>query len=81
MDRVVSLSVGEMYHLGVGKDRIVYAGMPSENVYSFAQMKHGFPYMGFAWNLFYPRKKTDIVIDGVRISVENAGPDEIRFSV
>ena len=33
MDRTVVLSVGDTRKLGLGKDRIIYAGMPSENVF------------------------------------------------
>jgi hypothetical protein len=39
MQNSFSLSIGESYHLKMGKDRIVYAGMPSENVYSIVQRK------------------------------------------
>jgi len=81
MDNSVLLSVGEAYHLKRGKDRIVYAGMPSENVYSIVQKKEGFLYQGFAWNLFYPTKKNEIAIDGVNILVENVTSDEIRLRV
>ena len=80
MDRSVLLSVGETYHLRTGKDRIVYAGMPSEEVYSIVQRKAS-GYQGFAWNLFYSRKKSEIIIDGVNILVENVTPDEIRLRV
>ncbi|GAI03734.1 unnamed protein product [marine sediment metagenome] len=55
--------------------------MPSENVYSIVQKKEGFPYQGFAWNLFYPTKKSEITIDGVNILVENVTSDEIRLRV
>ena len=34
MNRAVRLSVGEMFHLKLGRDHIIYAGMPSEDVYS-----------------------------------------------
>ncbi len=37
MDNSVILSVGDTYHLKMGKDRIVYAGMPFERVYSIIQ--------------------------------------------
>ena len=80
MDKSVLLSVGETYHLRSGKDRIVYAGMPSEDVYSIVQRKAS-GYQGFAWNLFYPKRKSEIIIDGVNILVENVTPDEIRFRV
>ena len=36
MNSSVVLSVGDTIHLRRGKDRIVYAGMPSEKVYSIA---------------------------------------------
>jgi len=63
MDRLVVLSVGDSYHLQFGKDRIVYAGMPSEDVYSIVQRKWEFLYRGFAWNLFYPKERSRITID------------------
>jgi len=81
MDNSVVLSVGDTYHLRFGKDRIVYAGMPSEKVYSIVQRKYDFPYQGFAWNLFYPKEQSKIRIDGVNILVENVTPDEIRLRV
>jgi hypothetical protein len=80
MGEPVTLSVGEDFHLRRGKDHIVYAGMPSEDVYSIGQKKEK-GYGGFAWNLFYPKRRQDIIIDGVNIFVENVTPDEIRFRV
>ena len=84
MAQSATLSVGDSFHLRSGKDRIVYAGMPSEKVYSIAQMKQKFaPYAawGYAWNLFFPREQSKITIDGVNISVENVTPGEIRLRV
>lgn len=81
MDRLLVLSVGDITHLRFGKDRIVYAGMPSEKVYSIVQMKWEFFYRGFAWNLFYPKEQSKIRIDGVNILVDNVTPDEIRLRV
>ena len=46
MDNSVVLSVGDTFHLKLGKDRIVYAGMPNENVFSFVQTKWEFFYRG-----------------------------------
>ena len=43
MDDSVILSVGDTFHLRFGKDRIVYAGMPSEKVYSIVQRKWDLP--------------------------------------
>ncbi len=56
MDNSVVLSVGDVLHLRFGKDRIVYAGMPSERVYSIVQRKWEFMYRGFAWNLFLSQR-------------------------
>jgi hypothetical protein len=39
MDRFVVLSVGDIHELGLGKDRIIYAGMPSEKVFSIIQVR------------------------------------------
>ena len=81
MAQSATLSVGDTLHLRRGKDRIVYAGMPSEKVYSIVQMKWEFFYRGYAWNLFFPREQAKITIDGVNISVENVTPGEIRLRV
>ena len=81
MDNSVTLSVGDTYHLRFGKDRIVYAGMPSERVYSIVQVKWEFFYRGYSWNLFFPKEQSKIRIDGVNILVENVTPEEIRLRV
>ena len=80
MSQAVTLSVGEGFHLKRGKDRIIYGGMPSDDVYCMVQVKAS-GYQGYAWSLFYPKKKQQITIDEVSILVENATPDEIRFRV
>jgi hypothetical protein len=80
MDGSVILRIGESFHLKMGKDRIIYAGMLSENIYSIAQRKAD-GYRGYAWNLYYPRKMTEITIDGVNLVVENVSPEEIRLRV
>ena len=84
MNNLVVLSIGDNFHLRSGKDWIVYAGMPTEKVYSIVQRKRNFvPYAawGYAWNLFYPKEQSKIKIDGVNILVENVTPDEIRLRV
>ena len=81
MDNSVILSVGDTYHLKMGKDRIVYAGMPSERVYSIVQRKSEFPYQGYAWNLFFPKEQTKLRIDGINILVDSVTQDEIRLRV
>ena len=81
MDKSVILSVGDTYHLRFGKDRIVYAGMPSEKVYSIVQMKWEFFYRGYSWNLFFPKDQNTIRVDGVNILVESVTPEEIRLRV
>lgn len=80
MSQPVTLSVGEEFHPRRGKDRIIYAGMPSDNVHSIVQRKST-GYEGYSWNLFYPQNRQNITIDGVNISVENVTPEEIRFRV
>ena len=81
MARSAVLSVGDTYHLRSGKDRIVYAGMPSEKVYSMVQRKWEFFYRGYAWNLYFPKGQSTIKIDGINIQVENVTTDEIRLRV
>ena len=80
MELPVTLRLGESFHLRRGKDHIIYAGMPSESVYSIAQKKAS-GYQGFAWNLFFPKRMQNIVIDGVNVFVENVTPEEIRVRV
>lgn len=80
MNGSVILAVGDSYHLRTGKDWIYYAGMPSENVFSIVQKKQS-GYQGYAWNLFFSRKQTEIRIDGVQIYIDSVGPDEIRIRV
>lgn len=80
INKAIVLAIGEDLHLKLGKDRIMYAGMPSEEVYSIAQRKNN-GYQGYAWNLFYPKNRRDITIDGVRIYVESVTPDKIELRV
>jgi len=79
MDRTVVLSVGDTHKLGLGKDRIIYAGMPSENVFSIVQVRWEFVYRGYSWNLYFPKNCSEIRINGVNILLENVTPNEIRF--
>ena len=81
MDKSVVLSVGDRYHLRLGKDRIVYAGMPNENVFSLAQMKWELLYRGYSWNLYFRKCQSTIRIDGVNILVDSVTPEEIRLRV
>ncbi len=81
MNNSVVLSIGDNYHLRFGKDRIVYAGMLSENVFSIVQMKWEFFYRGYSWNLYFPKDQSKIRIDGVNILVDSVTPEEIRLQV
>jgi hypothetical protein len=76
----VVLSVGEDFHLRRVKDHIIYAGMPSEDVYSIVQKKTG-GYRGYSWNLFFPKSQQEITIDGVNIFVESVTPQEISLRI
>jgi hypothetical protein len=80
MGKRVILGIGEDFHLRFSKDHIAYAGMPAEEVYSIVQKKSS-GYQGFAWNLFYPRNRQDITIDGVKVWVERVTPEEIELRV
>ena len=80
MGKVTVLAVGEDFHLKRGKDRIVYAGMLSEEVYSMVQIKAS-GYQGYAWHLYYPRRKRDLTIDGVPVYVERVSAEEIEIRV
>ena len=81
MNNSVALSVGDVYRLRIGKDRIIYAGMPNENVFSIVQMKWEFLYRGYSWNLYFPKGQSTIRIDGVNILVDSVTPEEIRLRV
>jgi len=78
VSKAAVLPVGGEFHLKLGKDRIFYAGMPSEEVYSIVQRKST-GYQGYAWNLYYQKRQRDIVIDDVRLYVERVAPDEIAI--
>jgi hypothetical protein len=54
--------------------------MISENVYSIVQLKSN-GYQGYAWNLFFNRKQTEITIDEVSLYIIRTTPTEIEFSV
>lgn len=79
MNGSVTLAVGDIHHLRSGKDRIVYAGMPSEGVFSIAQLKWEFFYRGFAWNLYFPKDQRRIRVDGVNLVVDSVSPEEITL--
>ena len=81
MNNSVLLSVGDVYHMRLGKDRIVYAGMPNENVFSIVQMKWEFLYRGYSWNLYFSKNQSTIRIDCVNILVESVTPEEIRIRI
>jgi hypothetical protein len=72
--------VGGSFHLRRGKDRIVYAGMPGDNVYSIVQKKAD-GYQGYSWNLYFRRERSQITIDGVDLLIESVTADEIRFRI
>ena len=81
MSNSIILSVGDSYHLRIGKDRIVYAGMPTDKTFSIVQKKWEFLYRGYAWNLFFPVEQKKIRIDGVNIIVEHVTREEIRLQM
>ena len=77
----ITLSVGQTHHLRRGKDRIIYAGMPSEESYSIVQLKNAAMSNSMSWNLFFSKRQRNITIDKVNIDVENVTPEEIRLRV
>jgi hypothetical protein len=81
MNNSIVLAVGDSHHLRLGKDRIVYAGMPSENIFSIVQMKWEFLYRGYSWNLYFPKNQGTIRIDDVNILVDSVTPAEIRLRI
>jgi hypothetical protein len=79
MGNSITLTVGETTPLKSFKDHITYAGMPSENVYSIVQMKNVGAKGALAWNLFFLKSRTEIIIDKVNILVENVTADVIQL--
>lgn len=78
MGKTAILPIGESYHLKRGKDNIIYAGMVSDEVYSIIQVKAS-GYQGYAWPLYYPKRRRDITIDGINLYVERITPEEIEI--
>lgn len=74
----VVLQVGKSYHLRFGKDTIIYAGMPADDVYSLVQIRSR-GYRGLGWNLFFPRRQQDITINGVDLHVLRVTPLQIEI--
>lgn len=74
------LPIGNSYHLKRGKDHIVYAGTVSEDVYCIVQVKAS-GYQGYAWPLYYPKRRRDIIIDGIKLYIERVTPEEIEIRV
>ena len=81
MNNTVVLSVGDSYHLGLGKDRIVYGGMLSDKIYSIVRMKWEFFYRGYTWNQFYPREQSEIRVDGINLLVEKVDAQQIVLRI
>jgi hypothetical protein len=81
MDKPITLTVGETVQLKRFKDRIAYGGMPSDNAYSIVQIRTALSSTSAAWNLFYPKSRTRIVIDGVNISVLDVTADAIKLKI
>lgn len=79
MNSTISLNVGEIHHLATGRDRIVYAGMPAEGVYSIVEIKWEAFYRGYAWNLYFPMDASRIRIDGVDLVVESVDERQITL--
>ena len=77
----ITLSVGQTHHLRRGKDRIIYAGMPSEEAYSIVQLKNAAMSNAMSWNLFFSNRQRNITIDEVSINVERVTPEEISLRV
>lgn len=80
MNDLIALKIGEEFHLKRWKDRIRYAGMPSEDVFSIVQRKQ-FGYQGYSWNLFFSSKITQMTIDGINLKVESVSPEQIILRV
>ena len=72
------LPVGKAYHLRFGKDTIIYAGMPADDIFSLVQVKSR-GYRGLGWNLFFSRRQQDITIDGVELHVIRVTPLQIEI--
>jgi hypothetical protein len=79
LGNVVKLDIGDSFQPRLGKDRILYAGMPSETVYSIVQLRWEFFYRGYAWNLFFPKEQTRIRVNGIEYEVQAVGPDTITL--
>ena len=54
--------------------------MVSEEVFSIVQEKKN-GYQGFAWNLYFPSKITQVTIDGINLRVESVSPQQIILRV
>jgi len=60
------------------KVSLVYAGMPNDKVYSLA-VSCSAGHNSWAYNLYIPMDQQRIEISGVKLTIENVSPNEIRF--
>ena len=78
----INLKVGDKIKLKIGflQDtlHLIYAGMPNEDTYSFI-LKKSMGYQGWAYNLFFPTSKKEIVLGKTRIQILNINPEFIVF--
>jgi hypothetical protein len=76
----IELHVGEDHRVaGLLQGHLTYAGMVSESIYSIVHKREvGADY---AYNLFFPVTKRDIVLAGVDCHVDSVNADRIVFSI
>jgi hypothetical protein len=76
-----SLKVGESAPIRRGffrDQRLVYTGMPTENVYSFAlTITQG--YNSSAYNLYFPANSYELTLLEQRLIILRVDPHQIRF--
>ena len=81
MAEPIILSVGDDCQLKRGKDRIAYAGMLSNDIYSIIHIKRAAFDVPMAWNLYYPKRQNEITVNEVKVAVDNVTPEQITLRV
>ncbi|MBN2130461.1 MAG: hypothetical protein JW741_13245 [Sedimentisphaerales bacterium] len=59
---------------------LVYAGMPSENVFSLVVTTTA-GHMGMGYNLYFPASQRQLEIAGVSVSVQSVSPTSVQLTL
>lgn len=81
MNKPITIETGEkrVIKLSFLKSlQIVYCGMPNKETYSISFLEAA-GYQGYGLNVFYPKSKSEIIINNQKFIVQSVSPDRITL--